>query len=74
MAILGLDAINRFFEALNVGLKAWGNIFAVLGLTVVYVAVQLIFIAFYIRIIRALMGFKPKVDMFINRLSLWFED
>jgi len=73
MAIFGLDAINRFFDSLYAYWMAYWNFFGVLGMALFFVVAQISAIWFYMKIIKALLNFKPKLELFINRVMLFFD-
>jgi hypothetical protein len=73
MAILGLDAINRFFDILSVSWKSMMNFWAVIGLVIVFVVAQGLTIWMYTKILKSLMNLKPKVELFIRRVMLFFD-
>jgi hypothetical protein len=73
MAILGLDAINRFFDSLYAYWVGYWNVFGVLGMALFFVFAQFLTVWFYIKIMNALINFEPKVRLFINRVMLFFD-
>jgi len=73
MAILGLDAINRFFDKLSLGWTGFWNLWGVLGLALIFVAIQFFGIWGYVKVMGALVKLKPKVEQFIRNVMLFFD-
>jgi hypothetical protein len=73
MSILGLDAVNRFFDNLSLGWTSFWNLWGVLGLALIFVVIQLSSIWAYTKLIGALIRFKPKVEQFVRNVMLFFD-